>query len=56
VNPRRVLGVADHATSLEILAAYEFLASREAPGKGGYSQRIARLAEARDALLGADGL
>ena len=54
-DPRRVLGLKEGAiTSLQILAAYEWLASREAKGKGGYSQRIARLAQARDDLLYAD--
>jgi hypothetical protein len=54
IDPRRVLGLRDFPSSLEILAAFEWLASRESPEKGGYTFRIARLASARDALLNLD--
>jgi curved DNA-binding protein CbpA len=46
------------ATSVDIDAAYRRLAANESPSVGGYEQRIARLAAAREALLGSvdDGL
>jgi hypothetical protein len=54
-DPRVVLGVADHATDAQVVAAYLKLASRALPTAGANAQAIARLRKARDELLG-DGL
>lgn len=49
---RAILGVGEHATASEIRAAYRARMAQAHPDRGGSHNEAARLAAARDRLLG----